>query len=76
MAYAEEGSGLKEKLERLQRASKQRRQENAEMQDRLSATHQRASAYDQVEPPLLPDLHAAESDLRIDLQQMGPRLSR
>ena len=47
-AYAEERSGLKEKLERLQRASKQRRQENAEMQDRLSAMHQRASAYDQV----------------------------
>ena len=48
-AYAEERAGLKEKLERLQKANKQRRQENAEMQDRFSAMHQRASAYDQVE---------------------------
>ena len=51
-AYAEERAGLKEKLERLQKANKQRRQENAEMQDRFSAMHQRASAYDQVESPL------------------------
>ena len=58
-AYAEDRISLKEKLERLQKANKQRRQENTEMQDRFSAMHQRASAYDQVESPLLLCLHAA-----------------
>jgi len=47
-AHAEEQKGLKEKVERLQKAIKQRRQELGEMQDRFSAMHQRASAYDQV----------------------------
>lgn len=53
-AHAEERSGLKEKLERLQRANKQRRQELGEMQDRFQAMHQRASAYDQVRSALPP----------------------
>lgn len=70
-AYAEERAGLKEKLERLQKANKQRRQENAEMQDRFSAMHQRASAYDQVGLPLQPCLHAAELHSGIPLQHMG-----
>ncbi len=47
-AHAEERNSLKEKAERLQKANKQRRQELAEMQDKFSALHQRASAYDQV----------------------------
>ena len=75
-AYAEERSGLKEKLERLQKANKQRRQENAEMQDRFSAMHQRASAYDQVGLPLQPCLHAADSEPWITVQQMGSRVDR
>ena len=47
-AHAEERNSLKEKAERLQKANKQRRQELGEMQDKFSAMHQRASAYDQV----------------------------
>ncbi len=47
-AHAEERNSLKEKAERLQKATKQRRQELAEMQEKSSALHQRASAYDQV----------------------------
>ena len=47
-AHAAERHGLKEKLERLQRANKQRRSEIEEMQTKLSSMHQRASAYDQV----------------------------
>ena len=48
-AHAAERHGLKEKLERLQRANKQRRGEIEEMQTKLSSMHQRASAYDQVQ---------------------------
>ncbi len=47
-AHAAERNGLEEKLERLQRANKQRRGEIEEMQTKLSAMHQRASGYDQV----------------------------
>ncbi len=46
-AAAAEKASLKEKLERLQRANKQRRGELDEMQAKLSSMHQRASAYDQ-----------------------------
>ncbi|CAL8472196.1 g11738 [Coccomyxa elongata] len=46
-SHAAERNGLKEKLERLQRANKQRRGEIEEMQTKLSAMHQRASGYDQ-----------------------------
>ena len=48
VAHSAERSGLKEKLERLQRANKQRRAEIENMQGKLSSMHQRASAYDQV----------------------------
>ena len=53
-AHAEECSGYKEKVERLQKANKQKRQELGEMQDRFSAMHQRSSAYDQVHPAIHP----------------------
>lgn len=46
-AATTERNGLKEKLERLQKANKQRRGELEEMQAKLSSMHQRASAYDQ-----------------------------
>ncbi len=52
-SHAAERNGLKEKLERLQRANKQRRGEIEEMQTKLSAMHQRASGYDQVQLILL-----------------------
>ena len=48
-AHAEERGSLKEKAERLQKANKQRRQELGEMQDKLAALQQRASAHDQVQ---------------------------
>ena len=50
-AHAEERNSLKEKAERLQKANKQRRQELGELQDKFSAMHQRAAAYDQVRGP-------------------------
>jgi CII-binding regulator of phage lambda lysogenization HflD len=51
-ANAGEKNNLKEKLERLQRANKQRRGEIEEMQAKLSSLHQRASAYDQARVPV------------------------
>lgn len=51
-AHNAERNGLKEKLERLQRANKQRRGEVEDMQAKLSSMHSRASAYDQAICPV------------------------
>lgn len=64
-AHSVERASLKEKLERLQRANKQRRAEIETMQGKLSSLHQRASAYDQVlrlRPPLSRPPSAAHAE--------------